>query len=94
MYPQGKKLAQTDEPGAGTGDLEHRSAGPERLPPDLGGKPRPCDQSGEAQRVLPVAGTPGMTAGLRKGSFHVRGLLWSSKEITNKPTNTRMEDES
>jgi len=33
-----------------------------------------------------------MTAGLRMKSFHVRGLLWSSKEITNKLTNTKMED--
>jgi len=92
VYPQGKKLAQADEPGAGTRGLEHRSPGPERLPPGLGEKPRPCNQSGEAQRVLPVADTPGMTAGLRMKSFHVRGLLWSSKEITNKLTNTKMED--
>ena len=66
MPPQSKKLAQTDEPGAGTGDLEHRSPSPERPPPGLGEKPRPCDQRGEAQRILPVADTPGMTAGPTK----------------------------
>jgi len=64
--PQSKKLAQTDEPGAGTGDLEHRSPGPERLPQDLGEKPRPCYHSGDAQRVFPVADTPGITTGPTK----------------------------
>jgi len=64
--PQSKKLAQEDEPGPGAGDLEHRSPGPERPPPGLGEKPRSCDQSGEAQRVFPVADTPGITTGPTK----------------------------
>ncbi len=66
MPSQSKKLAQTDEPGAGTGDLEHRSPGPERPAPYLGEMPRPCDQGGGAERVLPVADTPGMTGGLKR----------------------------
>ena len=70
MPPQSKKLAHTDEPGAGIGALEHRSPGPERPPPGPGKKPRPCDQRGEAQRVLPVADTPGMMAGLKKKGEH------------------------
>ena len=71
MPPQGKKLAQANEPRAGTRGLEHRSPGPERLAPGLGEKPRPCDQGGEAQRIFPVADTPGMTAGLirKRGTF-------------------------